>query len=108
MPVTITPVSVQQPDIESTLRRIVSDLPGDHSARKLAQLWLSNPQTMQLWLAMFNERAAGFVLVEQARVKAVAVHPATRARGVGRRCVELLKEHYPALGLACGRRERPE
>lgn len=100
MPVTISPATGKQEEILVTLERILSDLPKDHYVCKVTNGWLSKPESMTLWWAVFNDRVVGFVLVEKSMLKAIAVHPATRSRGIGRQLLLLIMQQYSDLVLA--------
>ncbi len=102
MPVTIQPANEKQEQIENSLAKILKDISADHDVLQTVNEWRQQPDSMSLWWAIFNERKVGFVLVDSKEIKALAVHPATRSRGVGQRMLDLIQIQYPTLKLATG------
>ncbi|TCS43084.1 acetyl-CoA sensor PanZ family protein [Reinekea marinisedimentorum] len=102
MPVILCQQSSSSDSLNNSLQEIVRDLPKKNPATKAVQRWPNSEKPVELWTAVFNERIVGFAFVSGCRLKAVAVHPITRNRGVGRRILSLLIENRPDLKLTKG------
>jgi ribosomal protein S18 acetylase RimI-like enzyme len=107
VPVTIKPAKEQREEIQNSLASILKDTPLDHSVWRIVQSFLNGQEDLQLWWAVFNDRIVGLIVINSTEIKALAVHPATRSRGIGRRMVALLKERFPALEIASQCRATP-
>ncbi len=80
-----------------SLLRIVQDLSAENRLHEVVSQWHAIPEQYELWLAVFNDRNVGFALMQGNEIKGLAVHGATRKRGIGRRILTLLKQNYPSL-----------
>jgi len=81
--------------IGRSIDRIVKDLDESHSIHQVVMSWRECSEGYDLWLGEFNDRIIAFVLVQGSKIKALAVHGATRNRGVGLRILTLLREQQP-------------
>lgn len=102
MPVILCQQRESSDSLNVSLNAVVRDLPKENPAAKALKHWLNGKKSTSLWTAIFNERVVGFALVSERRLKAIAVHPATRGRGIGRRILTILVENQPSLKLAKG------
>lgn len=100
MPITLTQVDTDREIDAGILTSVVKDLPDSHEAVIELHRWLQSPADGRLYLAWFNERVVGFALLEGRQLRSLAVHPATRRRGVARRMVSLLMTEGQDLFLA--------
>ncbi|EAR08966.1 GNAT family N-acetyltransferase [Reinekea blandensis] len=100
MPITLTQVDTDHEIDAGILTSVVKDLPDSHAAVAGLQRWLQSPSDGCLYLAWFNERVVGFALLEGRQLRSLAVHPATRRRGVARRMMSLLMTDGVPLSLS--------
>lgn len=99
MPVTMQYFATLTEEYEQSIDRIQADLSESHIAQVEFKNWLQSVGDSDLWLAFFNQRVVGYGLVSCGKLKAVAVHKATRRRGVGTRMVEILACRYPDISI---------
>ena len=99
MPITVTRASGQNDRNHATMLRIIKDLPAQHELHSVLGQWHAKPDKFDLWFAVFNERVVGFTLVKGSDIEAIAVHSATRGRGVGHRMLTLVIQQYGAQSL---------
>lgn len=100
MPISLTQANAER-DIDGTaLKSVVKDLPPEHGAVVALESWLQSPQRSTMKLAWFNDRIVAFAIIEGEQLQALAVHPATRGRGIARRIMTLLLMEFPSMQLA--------
>lgn len=99
------PVIISQPNkithsLKVSLQSVVKDLSSDHTAKSALDSWLNKNKKWDLWVAEFNDRVVGYALIKDNTLKAIAVHPATRDRGVGTRMMSKLADKSAKLSLS--------
>ena len=99
MPVFVNRQMYSSDRLNHQLGEVVADLPTDHHVRCSLNDWIDQKSRHQLWVGVFNGRVVSFALVNQSKLKALAVHHATRQRGVGRRVLSELQRQIPNLIL---------
>ena len=83
----------------SAALRAINDLPEHHPVVQATQQWCQASSNYDFYRALFNERIVGYVLLQGNEINALAVHHATRSRGVGQRMLSELKRLNPQVRL---------
>ncbi len=99
MPVTIRQETTITPEVTHSVKRVLHDIPSTYYGHSVVQQWLDSSTTLELWVAVFNDRIIGFALMSGCEIKAFVVHGATRGRGVGKRMLILLAQKCGSINI---------
>lgn len=100
MPISLTKADTVSAVTAEALRSVIKDLPAEHNLTVALEHWLQSPAGKEMTLAWFNDRIVAFALLEGSQLLALAVHPATRRRGIARRMISLLQADDPSSQFA--------
>ncbi|WP_157954293.1 acetyl-CoA sensor PanZ family protein [Saccharospirillum mangrovi] len=90
MPVTLQALNAPDERDLAELERLAAEQLDCPSYCRAWQQWLADPTTVTLYVARFNERIVGAVLLAGGEIVGFAVRAATRRRGVGQRMLDLV------------------
>lgn len=90
MPVTLQALNAPNERDLAELERLAAEQIDCPSYTRAWQSWQDDPTTVTLYVARFNERIVGAVLLAGGEIAGFAVRAATRRRGVGQRMLALV------------------
>lgn len=91
MPISLTQLAPTDKFDSQALEAIIKDLDADDTIRSSLAQWQNQSLDSSLYIGWFNDRMVALALLEAQQLRALAVHPATRGRGVATRVLELIK-----------------
>jgi len=106
VPVSLRYVPEITGQVIDAVERIGQDLGPDSRVWATVQRWRLRPSDYDCYLAEFNTRIVAFALLQGNEIKALAVHRATRQRGIGQRLLSLLVAQKAYLEVAGTRLEQ--